>query len=151
MWWLEFLWFSSSFHTLSYPAVIIIQLSDDIQAVILIEPLHKSLRTPSPESASLRVWVLTLSSSFPSFLPPSKSGLTQLMSSGIQIGMRFESGPRYKMNWLKQTNILHGLSPRANYTDRATSVFRRSDCQLLRIKGATWSAWRIPSTAFWVF
>jgi hypothetical protein len=36
--------------------------------------------------------------------------------------------------------ILHGLSPRANYTDRATAACRRSDCQLLRIEGATWSA-----------
>jgi hypothetical protein len=27
---------------------------------------------------------------------------------------------------------LHGLSPRANYTDRATAACRRSDCQLLR-------------------
>jgi hypothetical protein len=27
---------------------------------------------------------------------------------------------------------LHGLSPRANYTDRATAGCRRSDCQLLR-------------------
>jgi hypothetical protein len=35
---------------------------------------------------------------------------------------------------------LHGLSPRANYTDRATAACRRSDCQLLQIKGATWSA-----------
>jgi hypothetical protein len=34
---------------------------------------------------------------------------------------------------------LHGLSPRANYTDRATAACGRSDCQLLRIKGATWS------------
>jgi hypothetical protein len=32
----------------------------------------------------------------------------------------------------------HGLSPRANYTDRATPACRRSDCQLLRIEGATW-------------
>jgi hypothetical protein len=40
----------------------------------------------------------------------------------------------------KQTNKLHGLSPRANYTDPATAACRRSDCQLLRIKGATWSA-----------
>jgi hypothetical protein len=37
-------------------------------------------------------------------------------------------------------NKLHGLSPRANYTDRATAACRRSDCQLLRIEGATWSA-----------
>jgi hypothetical protein len=36
--------------------------------------------------------------------------------------------------------LLHGLSPRANYTDRATAACRRSDCQLLRIEGATWSA-----------
>jgi hypothetical protein len=35
---------------------------------------------------------------------------------------------------------LHGLSPRANYTDRATAACRRSNCQLLRIEGVTWSA-----------
>jgi hypothetical protein len=35
---------------------------------------------------------------------------------------------------------LHGLSPRANYTDRATAACRRSDCHLVRIEGATWSA-----------
>jgi hypothetical protein len=35
----------------------------------------------------------------------------------------------------KQTNKLHGLSSRANYTDRATAACRRSDCQLLRIEG----------------
>jgi hypothetical protein len=39
-----------------------------------------------------------------------------------------------------QKKKLHGLSPRANYTDRATAACRRSDCQLLRIEGATWSA-----------
>jgi hypothetical protein len=37
-------------------------------------------------------------------------------------------------------NKLRGLSPRANYTDRATAACRRSDCQLLRIEGATWSS-----------
>jgi hypothetical protein len=31
----------------------------------------------------------------------------------------------------------HGLSPRANYTDRATVACRRSWCQLLRMEGAT--------------
>jgi hypothetical protein len=46
---------------------------------------------------------------------------------------------------------LHGLSPRANYTDWATATCRRSDCQLLRIEGATWSAWRIPTDVFSVF
>jgi hypothetical protein len=39
-----------------------------------------------------------------------------------------------------KTNKLYGLSPRANYTDRATAACRQSDCQLVRIKGATWSA-----------
>jgi hypothetical protein len=34
-----------------------------------------------------------------------------------------------------KTNKLHCLSPRANYTDRATAACRRSDCQLLRIEG----------------
>jgi hypothetical protein len=50
----------------------------------------------------------------------------------------------------KQTK-LHGLSPRANYTDRATAASRRSGCQLLRIEGATWSAWRIPTAVFSIF
>jgi hypothetical protein len=35
---------------------------------------------------------------------------------------------------------LHGLSLRVNYTDRETTACRRSDFQLLRIEGATWSA-----------
>jgi hypothetical protein len=30
---------------------------------------------------------------------------------------------------------LHGLSPRANYTNRATAACRRSDCQLFVDKG----------------
>jgi hypothetical protein len=38
---------------------------------------------------------------------------------------------------LKKKQKLHGLSPRANYTDRATAACRRSDCQLVRIKSAT--------------
>jgi hypothetical protein len=46
---------------------------------------------------------------------------------------------------------LPGLSPRANYTDRATAVCQRSDCQLLRIEGATWSACRIPTAVYSVF
>jgi hypothetical protein len=42
--------------------------------------------------------------------------------------------------WKDLKKKLHGLSPRANYTDRATATCRRSDCQLLRIQGATWAA-----------
>jgi hypothetical protein len=45
-----------------------------------------------------------------------------------------------KIEYLKTKKTkLHGLSQRANYTDRATAACRRSDCQLLRIEGATWS------------
>jgi hypothetical protein len=40
------------------------------------------------------------------------------------------------------------MSPQANYTDRATATCRRSDCQLLQIEGATWSALRIPMAIF---
>jgi hypothetical protein len=35
----------------------------------------------------------------------------------------------------QKTNKLHGLSPRANYTDQATAACRRSDCKLLPIEG----------------
>jgi hypothetical protein len=34
----------------------------------------------------------------------------------------------------KNKNKLHGPSPQANYTDRATAACRRSECQLLRIR-----------------
>jgi hypothetical protein len=52
--------------------------------------------------------------------------------------------PQISHDLTNKKNKLHSLSPRANYTDRATAACRRSDCQLLRIKGATWSTWRIP-------
>jgi hypothetical protein len=40
--------------------------------------------------------------------------------------------------WLLNRNKktkLHGLSPRANYTDRTTAACRRSDCQLFADRG----------------
>jgi hypothetical protein len=49
---------------------------------------------------------------------------------------------------LKKTK-LHCLSPRANYTDRATAACQR--WLRLRIEGATWSAWRIPTAVFSIF
>jgi hypothetical protein len=61
-----------------------------------------------------------------------------------------KDGILFKGNILKKKN-LDGLSPRANYTDRETAACRRSDCQLLQIEGATWSAWRIPTAVFSVF
>jgi hypothetical protein len=36
---------------------------------------------------------------------------------------------------VKLKKKLHGLSPRANYTDRATAACRRSDCQLFADRG----------------
>jgi hypothetical protein len=45
------------------------------------------------------------------------------------------SGRKRKSN--KKPSKLRGLSPRANYTDRATTACRRSQCQLLWIEGAT--------------
>jgi hypothetical protein len=54
--------------------------------------------------------------------------------------------------WTRSLKLkLHGLSPRANYTDRVTAACRRSGCQLLRTKGATWSAWRIPTAVYSIF
>jgi hypothetical protein len=47
---------------------------------------------------------------------------------------------RHVWGTYKQKNKLLGLSPRTNYTYRTTAASRRTDCQLLRIKGATWSA-----------
>jgi hypothetical protein len=48
-------------------------------------------------------------------------------------------------NWIKSSKTkLRGLSPRMNYIDWATAACRRSYCQLLRVEGTTWSAWRIP-------
>jgi hypothetical protein len=40
----------------------------------------------------------------------------------------------------KTKTKLHGLSPQANYTDQATAACWQSDCQLVWIEGATWSA-----------
>jgi hypothetical protein len=48
----------------------------------------------------------------------------------------------------KHIKKLHDLSLRANYTDQATAACRRSDCQLVRIEGATWSEWRILPAVF---
>jgi hypothetical protein len=41
--------------------------------------------------------------------------------------------------FLKERKKKEEQIPRANYTDRATAACQRSDCQLLRKEGATWS------------
>jgi hypothetical protein len=43
--------------------------------------------------------------------------------------------PLLKSNELKLKTKLHGLSPRATYTDRETAARRRSDCQLFADRG----------------
>jgi hypothetical protein len=55
---------------------------------------------------------------------------------------------RNALDRLKLRTKLHGLSPRANSTVRATAACRRSNYQLLRIEGATWSAWHILTAVF---
>jgi hypothetical protein len=61
---------------------------------------------------------------------------------------------RWSASWARSVLLnvkktkLHGLSPRANYTDWVTAACRRSDCQFVRKEGATWSAWRIPLAVF---
>jgi hypothetical protein len=71
----------------------------------------------------------------------------QLKIQEMQIWMALE----HNIMCLERFYLLHGLSPRANYTDRATAACRRSDCQLLRIEGDTLSAWRIPTAVFSIF
>jgi hypothetical protein len=65
-------------------------------------------------------------------------------------GVRAEIWTLDLLNTNTQTNCV-AFSPRANYTDGTTAVFRRSDCQLSRIEGVTWSEQRIPTAAFSVF
>jgi hypothetical protein len=44
---------------------------------------------------------------------------------------------------------LRGLSPRVNYTDRTNDrLLSAKLVPTLRIEGATWSAWRIPTAVF---
>jgi hypothetical protein len=47
---------------------------------------------------------------------------------------------RFRLFLLSDKKKILGLNPLANYTDRATAACRRSDRQLLRMEGATWSA-----------
>jgi hypothetical protein len=64
-----------------------------------------------------------------------------LKLQALRLTDAYESASCY--TWELTKNELRGLSPRGNYTDQATAACRRSYCQLLRIEGATLSAWRI--------
>jgi hypothetical protein len=46
---------------------------------------------------------------------------------------------------------LRDLSPRANYTDRATALVGEVSTNFLRIEGAAWSARRIPTAVISIF
>jgi hypothetical protein len=50
--------------------------------------------------------------------------------------------------WLWPYRPKHIKKNSMAYTDRASAACRRSDCQLLRLEGAMWSAWRIPWSAW---
>jgi hypothetical protein len=83
-------------------------------------------------------------------IPELSNGYVFTATAATGLGDVAERGPMSDSTARKETGHseyihtqkkkLHGLSPRANYADRATAACRRSDCQLLRIKGATWSA-----------
>jgi hypothetical protein len=63
-----------------------------------------------------------------------------LVTSSIVCYTLSEGWDSKSLSSTTKKNKLHGLSPRANNTDRATAACRRSECQLLRIEDATWSA-----------
>jgi hypothetical protein len=78
--------------------------------------------------------------------------VTNIQYTTATIKTKYGMIPHAKVQILIETKTkLHGLSPRPNYTDRATAACRRSDCELLRIKGSMWSAWWIPTAVFSVF
>jgi hypothetical protein len=55
------------------------------------------------------------------------------------------TGPNKQYYSLLNQTKLRGLSPRVNYTDRATAACQRSLCQLLRVEGIAWSERQIPT------
>jgi hypothetical protein len=91
--------------------------------------------------------ITSASEAWQQIIGTTKTGtFTRHSRPGIEysLGSQIEGISKYQQLKEKsavQKTKLHGLSPRANYTDRATAACRRSDCQLLRIEGATWSAW----------
>jgi hypothetical protein len=90
-----------------------------------------------PKHVAIKIWIKHLKQSLRKTV-----SLTTLSSKQSQSASFSLTHVQYKKT------KLHGLSPRANYTDQATAACRRSDYQLVRIEGATWSVWRIPPAVF---
>jgi hypothetical protein len=67
----------------------------------------------------------------------------QIISSGQSISWYVELIASYKTK-----TKLSGLSPRANYTDRATAAVGEVNANLFRYRDVAWSARRIPATVF---
>jgi hypothetical protein len=84
-----------------------------------------------------RLWVMLWDVSMYSLveIKNSQRSAVCLRLTGFLLGLLFNLA--YGNNISLRKKKLHGLSPRANYTDRVTAACRRSDCQLLRIEGAT--------------
>jgi hypothetical protein len=61
---------------------------------------------------------------------PTSGGLSVAIVRSRTQATEFLSVRGWMSQTNKQTNKLHGLSPRAIYTDRATAACQRSDCQL---------------------
>jgi hypothetical protein len=104
---------------------------------VYVFPRNSSLMTPWISSFTVTAWNLQTT---PFIVLPWRTSVSA--SALPEWGKMETSGHKKK---------LHGLSPRVNYTDRATAACRRSDCQLVRIEGAMWLEWRIPSAVFSVF
>jgi hypothetical protein len=67
---------------------------------------------------------------------------------------KLTSFSEYEMPYEKGSLLikkLYGLSPRANYTDRATAACRRSDCQLFADRGCHVISVTDPWAVFSVF
>jgi hypothetical protein len=102
---------------------------------------HSCVEVPQKEFCDSKIW-----SWGPYFTVSFETLSTWRARSHIYIPQE-QGGPDIALGTKTKTKLC-GLSPWANYTDRATAACRRSDCQLVRIEGATWSAWRIPSAVF---
>jgi hypothetical protein len=74
----------------------------------------------------------------------------QIVTARIQ-GCTLSSVFFYFAHILYTKKKLHGLSPRANYTDRATTACREVIANFCGKKVATWSVWRIPTAVFSAF